>query len=253
MISPQADIRLIPQQGEYNQVILPPTLSRIKDSFTEQELSHIVSKEPCNLRAVMAYASKLMDRGEIEKACEVRFAGCQRALEVLPEDEDIALDWDHSDQNRAFVEIVFSSATDYFHVGDWDFAAGLFETVLMLDEQDHSGASFPLAACYIALEEWELWEEIRIDISSSPLDLALLDAWAEYRREPNAGIRVNLRKQHPELYAEFTMQDHPMDETFQAEISGDRSLRRAQCRELWLRTEHIWTAFDDFTVFLSKR
>ena len=85
-------------------------------------------------------------------------------------------------------------------------AAGLFEMELDMDPEDHLEATKPLAYCYVALGEYESFDEIVDDISDKYPEKEILKLWSEFRRTGRlpSGEMIHFRKSFPVFYAEFT-------------------------------------------------
>ena len=144
---------------------------------------------------------------------------------------------------------------DHFLVGDFEMAAGLFEMELDMDPEDHLEATKPLAYCYVALGEYESFDEIVDDISDKYPEKEILKLWSEFRRTGRlpSGEMIHFRKSFPVFYAEFTSDKHEITPDYLADIESERPSREAQARELWLQTEHLWTQFPGFVEALKKQ
>lgn len=197
--------------------------------------------------------SRREESSDIEKACNMRYEAFQRFIELIPDNEEIVLDWENED-NRAILKLVYASGIDHFLAGDWEMAAAIFEMLLELDPEDHLEATKPLAYCYIAIEEYESFDEIIDDISDKYPEKLLLNLWSEFRRSGQipAGELTYLKKNYPYIYDELTGAEHPVDEQYLKDIDSERPSKQAAARELWLQTEHLWAAFPDFTDALSN-
>ncbi|MEG1607080.1 MAG: hypothetical protein RR066_01065 [Mucinivorans sp.] len=209
-------ITLKPTSDNLYNVEYPGSLTAIGDNPSEQFLRSLLLKEPYNLGAHMALSDLLMDRDDVEEACEQRLMGAQMTLDALSEDEAMEINMSH-EKNHVFVEIIFLSGYDHYVFGDFEMAAAMFETVMELDPEDHFGAALPLTYCYIALGEWELFEEHYSPALFSRLEAELIEAWAAQRQNKSFTISVSLRD----------------------ELSNHQS-------ELWQATEHLWMAFPEF-------
>ena len=125
---------------------------------------------------------------------------------------------------------------------------------LDLDPEDHLGCIVTLAFCYIAMEEFELFDEIANDISDKQPERHLLLMWADYRREgviPEGELRV-LSSKHKSFFEEFRATEHPVDEEYLKALEAETPSRQAQARQLWLQTENLWSLFPDFIEALRK-
>ena len=200
-----------------------------------------------NFGAILEQSRRLERQGKIEKACDVRYQAFQRLVALLPEDAEIELDWE-DDYTQSALHLINYSSIDHFLVGDYEMCAAMLELMLELDSEDHLEATTRLAYAYIALEEYELYDEIGGDINDRSADKAILALWSEYRQKGtlNDGHLRNLRTRLADYYGEFTADSHPADEAFMTDIAGEKPSRRALARELWLQTEHLWKQFPEF-------
>ncbi len=190
--------------------------------------------------------------GDIEGACNTRFRAFQHLAELIPEDTETELDWEDHTTQSALVLLSFS-AVDHFLAGDFEMCAAMLEMLLELDPEDHLEATKQLAYCYVALEEWELFDEIINDISDKYPEKAILKMWYALRREGRVpeGEAIHFHKSFPDFYTEFTATQHPADEQYLKEIESPQPSRSALARELWLQTEHLWTHFPGFPEALK--
>ena len=174
------------------------------------------------------------------EAAQMRFDAVQALLDKLGE-EDILLDWEDR-PTRAAIELIYVAAADQLIIGEVETAAALWEVLLSVDEEDHMSASVPLAFCYVALEDYDCWEEIMFSISSKSPEYHLLTLWAEYRR--TGGIEQNslheLRTRHKDWWREFTSEEHPADEEYLADCQNERPSATTQARQLWFATAPLW-------------
>ena len=196
---------------------------------------------------------RLEQVGDIEGACNLRYEAFRRLYDLLPEDEETILDW-HDEATRAAVELANYSAIDHFLVGDWEMAAGIFEFVLEIDPEDHLEATTRLAYVYLAMGEFDSFDEIWGDISDKHADKQLLLLWSEWRRRgvlPEGNL-VRFKTRFARYYREFTDDDHPVTAEYLTDIDSERPTPEALARELWLQTEHLWLLFPDFIEALRK-
>ena len=200
-----------------------------------------------NFGAILEQSRRLERQGQIEKACDVRYQAFQRLVALLPEEDEIEFDWE-DDYTQSALHLINYSSIDHFLVGDYEMCAAMLELMLELDSEDHLEATTRLAYAYIALEEYELYDEIAGDINDRSADKAILALWSEYRQKGtlNDGHLRNLRTRLADYYGEFTADSHPADEAFMTDIAGEKPSRRALARELWLQTEHLWKQFPEF-------
>lgn len=243
-------ITLRPIEGNYYTIEYLDDVSPIQrdgsTSINTATLTKILEKEPHNMAARLALAAQLTQQGQVDQACQLRFDGCNIILDILPDDEDIILEWDADTNNQEAVEMLYCSGVDHFMHGDYEYAAGLLEMALMLDEEDHFAATNTLAYCYIALQEWELLEETLIDIPTPSMEATLINTWAEFEQGKLKNPKPKLQSQAPELLAELTAPEHPIDPQFTTEIKSDKPSKQTQAREIYLKTEGIWQRFSNF-------
>lgn len=206
-----------------------------------------------DFQAVIEQARKMEHENRVEEACNLRYQAFQRIYELLPEGEETILDW-HDDNSRAAVMLINYSAIDHFLIGDWEMSAGMSELILEVDPEDHLEATTRLAYSYVALGEYESFDEIVNDISDKHADKQLLLLWSEQRRSGKL-LEGNLRRfktRFAPYFSEFIADEHPVSGEYLADIDGDRPSQESLARELWLRTEHLWLVFPDFIAELKK-
>ena len=221
---------------------------------TPNQTFEIVGRGASDFATILRHSYELQEQEHnIEAACNERFHAFQRIVEMIPEDEDIILEWEHA-PTRAALELIYASAVDHFLINDFEMAAGMFEMLLDLDPEDHTGGIVTLAFCYIAMEEYELFDEVINDISDKQPEKHLLMMWAEFRREgviPEGEMRV-LSTKHKSLLDEFRATEHPVDEEYLKGLEAETPSRQAQARQLWLQTENLWSLFPDFISALQN-
>lgn len=194
----------------------------------------------------------LQSEGRFREACEVRYASFRRLADILPDDEAVELEWSHA-ESRAAVETVHASAADHFLAGDTELATALLELLLELDPEDHTGGTALLGFCYVEGEEYELYDELTLDLGDTP-EGCLLAAWASFRRtgEVSQAAAEALRSRCTALVEEFCREEHPADEAFMADMESDRPSKAAEARRLWLQTECLWSRHGDFTAEMKR-
>lgn len=97
--------------------------------------------------------------GNVEEACNERFQAFQRFAELVPEDEEVNLEWNHRN-SRAALELIRASAIDHFLINDFEMSAALLELLLELTPKTIRGEEL-LAFDYLAMDEQELFDEVR--------------------------------------------------------------------------------------------
>ena len=194
---------------------------------------------------------KLVAEGRYAEACEARYEAFQVVMEALPEDEAMPLSWEHAN-SRAAVSIIYGSAVDHFRIGDVEMAMAQLEMVLECDPEDHFESINLLALCYVAMEEWEAFDDIVIDLTDKSADAVVARLWASHRRGGMDGALLSLLKsRHKAYYAELIAVEHPDDEQFRRDIASDRPSQAAEAREWWLLTEPLWREFSEFIEALK--
>lgn len=200
-------------------------------------------------------ASRLKERsGDMEGACNLRYEAFRRLYDLLPEGEETILDW-HDAPTRAAVELADYSAIDHFLIGDWEMAAGMFELVLEIDPEDHLESTTRLAYTYLAMGEYDSFDDIINDISDKYADRQVLMLWSEWRRTgrlPESNM-VRFMNRYNAYYLEFTASEerHAVTSEYLADIDSEHPTQQALARELWLQTEHLWLLFPDFIEALK--
>jgi hypothetical protein len=222
---------------------------------TSNQTFEIVGRGEFDFTAILKHSYELQEQDhDIEAACNERFHAFQRIVEVIPEDEDIILEWEHTN-TRAALEIIYASAVDHFLINDFEMAAGMFEMLLDLDPEDHTGCITTLAFCYVAMEEYELFEEISNDISDKAPEKHLLQMWLEFRRTgqiPDGEFKL-LSFKHRLFFEEFRAAEHPVDDEYLQGLEAEPPTRQAQARQLWLQTENLWALHTDFITALREK
>lgn len=213
----------------------------------------ILAKYPYDFEAALILGRLYNKLGEFEKACQVRYEGFGRLAELIG-DEEIELDAE-SDENLFALELALAAAIDHFLISDFEMSAAMLELLLELDPEDHLGATRFLSYCYVALGEWELFEETLFDIDDKSAEKAILEAWGRFNQNeiPAAKEALNrLKHKFADIYSEFAGDSHEVTENYLMDIESDRPTNAALARELWLQTEHIWNAQPEFLKFLKE-
>jgi tetratricopeptide (TPR) repeat protein len=190
---------------------------------------------------------KLVAEGRYAEACEARYEAFQVVMEALPEDEAMPLRWEHAN-SRAAVSIIYGSAVDHFRIGDVEMAMAQLEMLLECDPEDHFESINLLALCYVAMQEWEAFDDIVIDLTEKSADAVVARLWASYRRggSVDKALLSLLKSRFKAFYNELIAAEHPDDEAFRRDISSERPSQGAEAREWWLLTEPLWSEFAEF-------
>ena len=220
---------------------------------TPDQTFELIGSGPYDFNKVLTDARTLQERGEVEAACNHRYQAFQRLMALLPDDEEVILEWNHR-TSRAALELLHASAIDHFLIGDFEMSAALLELLLELDPEDHLEGSTLLAFDYQAMDEQELFDEVINDVSDKQAERVILMLWAGFQREGHLpeGELIRLRDRFAPYYREFRAEEHPADEAYLRSIESERPTPEAEARELWLRTESLWARFPDFIEALKQ-
>jgi hypothetical protein len=220
---------------------------------TPDQTFELVGSGPYDFRKVLDEATRQQQAGCIEKACNLRFQGFQRLMELLPEDEEIILEWNHRN-SRAVLELLHATAVDHFLIRDYELSAAQLELLMELDPEDPLEAATLLAFDYQAMDEQELFDEVINDVSDKQADRLILLLWAGFRRNgvlPEGELK-RLKERFAPYYREFTADEHPADEAYLRSIESEHPTVEAEARELWLRTESLWQQWPEFIEQLKR-
>ena len=216
---------------------------------TPDQTFEVIGEGPYDFEKVLSQTRRMERAGHVEEACNARFQAFQRLAELIPEDEEVNLEWNHRN-SRAVLELIQASAIDHFLINDFEMSAALLELLLELDPEDHLEGSQLLAFDYLAMGEEELFDEVINDVSDKSPARELLLLWSAYRRDGTLpeGELKRFRTHFAPWFAEFTATEHPADEAYLRDIESERPSAAAQARELWLQTENLW---DLWPVFIE--
>lgn len=214
---------------------------------TPDQTFEVIGEGPYDFSRVLRHSRELQQAGRVEEACNERFQAFQRLAELIPEQEEVILEWNHRN-SRAALELIEASAIDHFLINDFEMSAALLEMLLELDPEDHLEGSELLAFDYLAMDEQELFDEVINDISDKCASRELLLLWSAYRRDGRLpqGELQRFRTRFAPYFAEFTAAEHPADEAYLRDIESEHPSVAAQARELWLRTENLWVLWPRF-------
>lgn len=218
---------------------------------TPDQTFELIGEGDFNFTKILSRSRELQTTGDVEAACNERYRAVQRLEELLPEDEEVNLEWNHANA-RAALEVVYASAIDHFLINDFEMSAALLEMLLDIDPEDHLEGSELLAFDYVAMGEQELFDEVVNDVSDKYASRVLLMLWSAFRRDGKlpGGELQRFKTRFPAFYTEFTAVEHPADEVYLRDIGSERPSLQAQARELWLQTENLWTLWPDFVEAL---
>ena len=187
---------------------------------TPDQTFEVIGEGPYDFEKVLAHTRRMQREGDVEGACNARFRAFQRLAELIPEDEEVNLEWNHRN-SRAALELIHASAIDHFLINDFEMSAALLEMLLDLDPEDHLEGSQLLAFDYLAMGEDELFDEVINDLK-------------------------RFRSHFAPWFEEFTAAEHPADEAYLRDIESEHPTAAAQARELWLQTENLWSLWPVF-------
>ena len=195
---------------------------------------------------------RLVAEGRYDEACEARYEAFQALVDALPEDEPMPLSWNHGN-SRAALTILYGSAVDHFRIGDLEMAMAQLELLLDSDPEDHFEGVNLLALCYIAMEEWDAFDDLVIDLTDKSAEAVVARLWAEQRAEGvvDKSLLKLLQSRHKAYYEELISDEHPDDEAFRCDIASERPSQRAEAREWWLLAEPLWREFPEFVEALK--
>ena len=214
---------------------------------TPDQTFEVVGEGPYDFSRVLARTRQMQAEGDVEGACNARFQAFPLLAQLIPEDEEVNLEWNHRN-SRAALELIRASAIDHFLINDFELSAALLEMLLELDPEDHLEGSQLLAFDYLAMGEEELFDEVINDISDKSPAREILLLWSAYRRDGKlpAGELQRFRSHFAPWFEEFTAAEHPADEAYLRDIESEHPTPAAQARELWLQTENLWALWPVF-------
>ncbi len=206
-----------------------------------------------NFMKILRESRELQQQGNIEAACNMRFGGVQMLHDLLADDDEINLEWNH-ENSRAAIEVLHLSSIDHFLISDHEISSALLEMILDLDPEDHLEASNLLAYNYLAMGEYELFDEVINDISDKYASRTLLLLWSSYLRDGAlpAGELYAFKSRFAPYYREFVSDDHTVTDIYIEEIESSRPTAESLARELWLQTEVLWNKNSDFIESLKR-
>ena len=221
---------------------------------TPDQTFELIGKGEYDFTAVLRHSYDLQDNEHlVEDACNERFKAFQRIVELIPDEEEIILEWNH-DNTRSALETIAASAVDHFLINDFEMAAGMIELLLELDPEDHTESITTLAFCYVAMEEYELFDEVINDISDKSPAKHLLLMWAAFRQTgiiPEGEMWV-MSYRYRFFLNEFRSDEHPADEDYMSGMQRESPTQISLARQLWLQTENLWELHPDFIAALKE-
>ncbi len=214
---------------------------------TPDQTFEVVGEGTYDFLHVLEHSREMQAAGDVEGACNERYQAFQRLSALLPEGEEINLEWNHRN-SRAALEVIYASAIDHFLINDFEMSAALLEMLLELDPEDHLEGCELLAFNYLAMDEQELFDEVINDVSDKYAGRIVLLLWSAFRRNGRLpdGELQRFRTHFAPYFAEFTASEHPADDAYLHDIESERPSVTAQARELWLQTENLWVLWPGF-------
>ena len=101
---------------------------------TPDQTFEIVGQGAYDFVRVLTHSKQLQRQGRVEEACNERFHAFQRISELLPEDEEVILEWEDPN-TRAALEVIHASAIDHFLINDFEMSTAMLELLLELDPE----------------------------------------------------------------------------------------------------------------------
>lgn len=211
------------------------------------QIEYLDAEPKFTFEKILHNSQKMEQAGDIKAACDARYDAFQQLMALLPEDELISLDWEDRNSCNAMMLLSFT-AIDHFLIGDFEMCAAMLELLLDLDPEDHTDAIKRLAYCYVALGEFELFDEIINDVSDKHPEKCVIKMWSDFERNGkfDDGDLIRFKKTFAPYYEEFTCEEHPASEAYMADIESERPSRQTLAREMWLQTEHLWAKNPEF-------
>ena len=93
---------------------------------TPDQTFEIVGQGAYDFVRVLTHSKQLQRQGRVEEACNERFHAFQRISELLPEDEEVILEWEDPN-TRAALEVIHASAIDHFLINDFEMSTAMLE------------------------------------------------------------------------------------------------------------------------------
>lgn len=234
--------------------VLP--LRRVPEGADETQLGEVLAANPANFEVREQLADRLTAQGKLQEACQLRLDGCLLVSDLMEEtdDEFVVLDWEDGYTARA-LSMVYDSAEDHLVIGDFEMAAAMFELLADRDPEDHLNAAERLVFCYVALGEWELYDETVELLEGDAMTTRLARYWAAFRRgeESAETVRAAMQREDTVLFREWLADTHEVTPEYLASMASNRPSAEMVARRLWLRTESFWREFPEFVELLKSR
>lgn len=188
----------------------------------------------------------LAGEGRYREACEARYEAFIDLAEALPDEEPMLLRWEHAN-SRAAISILYGSAVDHFRIGDVEMCMAQLEMLLDVDPEDHFEGVNLLALCYVAMDEREAFEDLKMDLTDKSAEAVVARLWASLRFDGalDGDLLKLLKSRFRAYYEELCREEHPDDEVFRRDIASERPSPAAEAREWWLMVEPLWREFPE--------
>ena len=152
----------------------------------------IVGDGPYNFTRVLAHTREAGEAaGNVEDACNERYQAFQRLAGLLPEDEEINLEWSHRNSQSA-LELIRASAIDHFLINDFETCCRrCWRCSWSWIPKTTSRGANSCAFDYLAMDEQELFDEVINDVSDKCASRGILLLWSAFRRDgkfPRRGV-----------------------------------------------------------------
>ena len=69
--------------------------------------------------AILARSRTCERQGDVEQACNLRYEGVKKLMDLIPDEDEVQLDWEE-EENQSVLELLKRSAIDHFLVGDFE-------------------------------------------------------------------------------------------------------------------------------------
>ena len=77
-------------------------------------------------------------RGAVDEACNLRFHAFQHLADLIPDNEEVILEWEHPN-TQAALHLLYRSAVDHFLIDDFELSAAMLEFLLDLEHRARTG------------------------------------------------------------------------------------------------------------------
>ena len=88
---------------------------------TPDQTFEVIGEGPYNFVKILSRSREMQAAGHVREACNERFQAYHRLAELIPEDEEVNLEWNHRN-SRAALELIHASAIDHFLINDFELS-----------------------------------------------------------------------------------------------------------------------------------